>query len=53
MGLMFFLVFTPMALLIRLRGKDLLRLRRDPEAPSYWIPRQPPGPAPDTLKQQF
>ena len=53
MGLMFFLVFTPLALLIRLRGKDLLRLRRDPEAPSYWIPRQPPGPAPDTLKQQF
>jgi hypothetical protein len=53
MGLMFFLVFTPMGLVMRLRGKDLLRLRRDAAAKSYWIMRNPPGPAPDSLKQQF
>jgi predicted membrane metal-binding protein len=52
-GLMFFLVFTPAALLFRLLGKDLLRLKFDPGATSYWIIRQPPGPAPETMRNQF
>jgi hypothetical protein len=34
-------------------GKNPLRLRFDPAARSYWLPRQPPGPAPDTLNNQF
>jgi Saxitoxin biosynthesis operon protein SxtJ len=53
MGLMFFLVVTPTGLLMRLAGKDPLRLKRDPAAPTYWIKRTPPGPAPDTMKHQF
>lgn len=53
MGLLFFGVITPMALIVRLLGKDLLRLRFDPQAKSYWIPREPPGPAPDTMRHQF
>lgn len=53
MGLMFFGVITPMALVLRLAGKDLLRLRFDRQARSYWIPREPPGPAPDTMRHQF
>ncbi|MDP6390627.1 MAG: SxtJ family membrane protein [Alphaproteobacteria bacterium] len=53
MGLLFFLVVTPTGLLMRLFGKDLLRLRRDAAAASYWIERDPPGPAPDTMKNQF
>ena len=53
MGAIFFLVFTPMGLLMRAFGKDFLRLKRDPQASSYWIPREPPGPAPDSLKNQF
>jgi hypothetical protein len=53
MGLLFYLVITPFALFIRLTGKDLLHLRRDPEAASYWIQREPPGPAPETIKNQF
>jgi hypothetical protein len=44
---------VPIGLALRLAGKDLLRLRRDPGATSYWIPRQPPGPAPDSLRNQF
>jgi hypothetical protein len=52
-GLMFYLVFTPAALLLRAFGKDLLRLKFDPAASSYWIPREPPGPAPETMKNQF
>jgi hypothetical protein len=38
---------------MRLTGKDLLRLKRDPEAESYWIPREPPGPSPETIKNQY
>jgi predicted membrane metal-binding protein len=53
MGLLFYLIITPFALFMRLTGKDLLHLRRDPEAASYWIQREPPGPAPDTIKNQY
>jgi saxitoxin biosynthesis operon SxtJ-like protein len=53
LGIMFFAVVTPTGLLMRLLGKDLLRLRMEPDSPSYWIDRQPPGPKPDTLPNQF
>lgn len=53
MGLLFFLTVTPMALLLRAMGKDLLRLKLDKDAKSYWIERTPPGPPPDTMKNQF
>ncbi len=44
---------VPIGLWLRMRGKDLLRLRKDPEAPSYWIVRDPPGPAPESMRNQF
>lgn len=53
MGLVFFLVMTPIGLVMRLFGKDLLRLRLEPESKSYWIERRPPGPAPETMTHQF
>jgi hypothetical protein len=53
LGIMFFVVITPMAVLIRILGKDPLRLRFDREASTYWIRRDPPGPAPDSLDRQF
>lgn len=53
MGLLFFVAVTPTALIMRAKGKDLLRLKRDPEAKSYWIQRIPPGPSQDSLKKQF
>ena len=37
-------VFTPMALIFRLRGRDALRLRLDPQAETYWSPRPPAPP---------
>jgi hypothetical protein len=52
-GLLFFLVITPIGSFMRFTGKDLLRLRRDPAAPSYWIERRPPGPKPESMPQQF
>jgi len=53
MGLLFYLCVTPVGLLMRMLGKDLLRLGSDREAKSYWIERRPPGPAPDTMRNQF
>ena len=43
--LTFYLVVTPMALIMRLIGKDILRLKRNPMAETYWIPVDPKGPA--------
>jgi hypothetical protein len=53
LGLLFFLVVTPVGLLMRFTGKDPLRLRRDSGAGSYWIVRQPPGPPGDSMGEQF
>jgi len=52
-GLLFYAVVTPIGLMMRAAGKDVLRLKRDPGAKSYWIERAPPGPAPDTMKNRF
>lgn len=53
LGVLFFVVITPIGLLMRLTGKDPLRLKFDRSAESYWIRREPPGPKPDSLTQQF
>ncbi len=53
MGLLFYGIITPFGLIMRWAGKDPLRLRFDPSAESYWIERVPPGPAPETIKNQF
>ena len=53
MALVFYGCITPIGALMRLTGKDPLRLRSEPEADSYWIRRDPPGPSPDSLKNQF
>lgn len=42
--LTFFLVITPMGLLLRLTGKDLLGMKADPKMDSYWVPVEPDGP---------
>jgi hypothetical protein len=52
-GLIFFVTVLPTGIIMRILGKDLLRLRFDPLAQSYWIERRPPGPAPDSLRNQF
>jgi hypothetical protein len=53
MALLFYGTVLPTGLIARAMGKDLLRLKRQPDAESYWIVRQPPGPAPETMKDQF
>jgi len=51
MGLLFFLVVTPVSCLRRLLVRDPLRLRFEPNAASYWQERQPT--APETMDNQF
>jgi hypothetical protein len=53
LGAFFYLGLTPFGWVLRRMGKDFLRLRRDPEAPTYWLPRKPPGPLPASMKNQF
>jgi hypothetical protein len=53
MGIVFFLAITPFALVIRLFGKELMPLRFSKERSSYWIPRDPPGPDPQDMKNMF
>ncbi len=53
MGLVFFVTVTPTALIMKMMGKDPLNRKFDRNAKSYWIDRQPPGPSPETMKNQF
>jgi predicted membrane metal-binding protein len=53
MALLFFTTVTPIALIMRALGKCPLPLEFDPEAESYWIEREPPGPEPETMTRQF
>lgn len=45
----FVIAVTPMGLLLRAMGKDLLELKRDPKKESYWKPSRKVG----TFEQQF
>jgi Saxitoxin biosynthesis operon protein SxtJ len=54
MGMLFFVAVTPTGWLMRLRGRDLLSLKRRPELKSYWIRREAESqPAPERMKNQF
>jgi len=53
LGILFFGVLTPIGIVMRLVGKDPLRLKRDAAAGSYWIQRKPPGPPPNSMTNQF
>lgn len=53
LGILFFGLFTPLALLLRMSGRDELRLRRPPAAETYWRLREPPGPGRASFRRQF
>lgn len=53
MALLFFLVVTPIGLLMRLFGKDTLQRRGPRQGDSYWIEREPPGPSGESMREQF
>ena len=49
--LFYFGAVLPIGLVLRLSGKDLLRLERNDK--TYWIERQPPGPEPKTMTEVY
>lgn len=53
MLVVFVATVVPTGLIMRALGKDPLRLKADPTAKTYWIDREPPGPAPATMRNQF
>ena len=53
LGMIYLTTIVPIGLLMRLMGRDLLNLKFARQAPSYWVMREPPGPAPDTMTRQF
>jgi len=53
MGAIYYGAVVPMGLVLRAMGKDLLRLKRDEKAASYWIPREPSGSPPGSMSKQF
>lgn len=54
LGVIFYGLFTPVALVMRLAKRDALSRAYDPDAPSYWKGRAPPGPdAGQSFPRQF
>ena len=53
LGLIYLTTIVPIGLAMRLLRRDLLHLKSDRQAASYWVVREPPGPAPATMIHQF
>jgi hypothetical protein len=53
LGFVFLTTIVPIGFLMRIIGKDPLRLKKNAGASTYWIERVPPGPAPETMTNQF
>ncbi len=53
MALLYITMFLPTSLVLRLSGRDLLGLRREPDRMSYWVPRDVHGPEHESMKRQF
>ncbi len=53
MGLLYYSTIVPTGLAMRLCGKDPLNRCFDRTANTYWIERVPPGPEPESMKNQF
>jgi hypothetical protein len=52
LGLIFFVLITPVSLVTRLFGRDELKMKKR-NVESYWVDRSPPGPPSDSFKNQY
>jgi hypothetical protein len=52
-GVVYYLTLVPLALWMRILGKQPLQRKYDSQATSYWISRKPPGPSPQSMKDPF
>ena len=53
LGIIFYGFFTPVAVLSRLRGRDILNLKQNKHVQSYWVDREYPELKSDSFKKQF
>ena len=53
LGVIFYGIFAPTAWVMRLAGRDAMKRRFEPAARTYWVERDPPGPDPAGLPNQF
>ena len=53
MFLVYLISVVPIGILLRIFGKDLLSLKKGDDKQTYWVERTPPGPSPESLKDQF
>ena len=53
LGVIFFGVFTPAGAIMRLLGRDAMCRSFDAAARSYWVKRDPPGPAESSFRDLF
>jgi hypothetical protein len=52
LGLIFFVLITPVSLVTRLFERDELKMKKR-NVESYWVDRSPPGPPSDSFKNQY
>jgi hypothetical protein len=53
LGLLYFGMFTPIGWAMRLAGRDPMARAWEPAKTTYWIERDPPGPADDSYRDLF
>jgi hypothetical protein len=53
LGIIYFVVFTPVGVVMRLSGRDAMNRRFDSGLQSYWLPRTPPGPPENSFRDMF
>jgi predicted membrane metal-binding protein len=53
MGILFFGIFTPMGVVMRMFGVDFLHTKRKPAAASYWIAKSDDNIPDSSMKNQF
>ena len=53
LGIIFFFIITPIAIILKIMRKDILNLNYNNSIKSYWINRKPPGTKPESLINQF
>jgi len=53
LGLIYFLVFTPVGLIMKVAGRDTMHRRFDARLHSYWVSRAPPGPPENSFRDMF
>ena len=52
LGIIFFMLITPMSILMRMFGRDELKIKKS-RRKSYWVERIPAGPAPESFNNQY